>query len=213
MTTQDADRILTEVEQVNAAFLTLDTMNEGEWPYPDHRSVASWDRERLRILVKSLKHTNAMPLLLSLTELAPKVFVEAVACIERFVFRYKTVVNAHVGPMTKVYLKHAKAIRDSGTCDIKGLRADLSKLINRYASDSIFEPAIREMKFSPKSGRTPIYVTSLLQLKTTLNGMSWVLREVPNAGTKRVPSTSEELLLSMFTRRTLPWTIRTASWK
>lgn len=153
VTTQEADRILTEVEQVNAAFSTLDTVNEGEWPYPDHRGVASWDRERLRILVKSLKHTNAMPLLLSLTELAPKVFAEAVACIERFVFRYKTVVNAHVGPMTKVYLKHAKAIRDSGTCDIKSLRADLSKLIDRYAPDSIFEPAIREIKFSPKSGK------------------------------------------------------------
>lgn len=148
-TTQDADWILTEAEQVNAAFSTLDTMNEGEWPYSDHRGVADWDRERLRILVKSLKHTNAMPLLLSLTVLDPRVSAEVVACIERFVFRYKTIVNAHVGPMTKVYLKHAKAIRDSGKCKIQDLRTDLSELIDKYAPDSIFEPAIREIKFSP----------------------------------------------------------------
>jgi len=149
VTTQDADRILAEVKQVNAAFSTLETMNEGEWPYPDYKGVARWDRERLRILVKSLKHTNAMPLLLSLTMLDPKVFAEVVACIERFVFRYKTIVNAHVGPMTQVYLEHAKAIRDSGKCKIQDLRTDLSELIDKHAPDSIFETAIREKKFSP----------------------------------------------------------------
>lgn len=147
---QGATLILSEAERLNSAFETLATMNDGDWPCPKDKNISIWDRERLRMLVTHLKHTNAMPLLLALTLLKPKQFSEAVVCIERFVFRYKTIVNAHVTPMTNAYLRQAKAIRNApDKYLIKDLRKELSDLIEKYAPDSIFETAVKEIKFSP----------------------------------------------------------------
>lgn len=64
--------MLEEVERIDTEFATLQTLGDGEWPYEDHSKVVSWDRERLRMLVVHLKHTNAMPLLLSLKNLEPR---------------------------------------------------------------------------------------------------------------------------------------------
>ena len=106
---------------MDCAFVTLRTLGDGDWPYADHSQVGSWDRKRLEMLVTHLKHTNAMPLLLSLQLLDSKEVAKAVSSIERFVFRYKTIGNRHIGPMTELYLKHAKKIREATNYSIRGL--------------------------------------------------------------------------------------------
>jgi len=93
----EAQAVLNEVQQLDRDFALLRTLGEGDWPYTNHSTVDGWDRERLRMLVTHLKHTNAMPLLLSLQGLDAKKFAEAVSTIERFVFRFKTIGNAHIG--------------------------------------------------------------------------------------------------------------------
>ena len=151
-----AQRILAETEDLNTAFAKLATMHEGHWPWTDNAGVTTWSRERLRMLVAHLQHTNALPLLLSLTTLDPKKFAEAVASIERFVFRYKTIVNAHITPLTNVYLKHARTVRQSKRYSVRRLRADLTELVNKYAPDSIFEPALREIRYMPRRSNVTI---------------------------------------------------------
>ena len=108
------------------------------------------------MLVTHLKHTNAMPLLLSLRLLEAKYFSAAIAAIERFVYRYKTIGNAHIGPMTELYLRHAKKIRESNKYAIKGLRADLAALAEKEVPDGVFEARLREIKYSLRGGNGPI---------------------------------------------------------
>lgn len=147
-----ADKILEEVKRLDAEFAQLRTLGEGDWPYSDHSGVTSWDRERLRMLVTHLKHTNAMPLLLSLRLLDAKKFAEAVASLERFVFRYKTIGNAHISPMTELYLRHAKKIRESSNYAVKTLRTDLAQLAGKVVSDTVFEANLRDIRYSPRGG-------------------------------------------------------------
>lgn len=149
---KEAKSILNEVKQMDAEFAILRTLNEGEWPYDDHSTVARWDRERLRMLVTHLKHTNAMPLLLSLRLLDARKFAEAVASIERFVFRYKTIGNAHIGPATATYLQHAKAIRGTALNPVKKVREDLVALIQKAVPDGILTARLREERYSPRGG-------------------------------------------------------------
>jgi hypothetical protein len=131
----------------------LGVLGAGDWPYADHTGVTSWDRERLRMLVVHLKHTNAMPLLLSLRLLDSKKFAEAVACLERFVFRYKTVGNAHISPMTELYLRHAKQIREApAVYKVKTLRAELAALAEKAVSDQVFEANLRDIRYSQRGG-------------------------------------------------------------
>jgi len=152
LTKTDGAAILKEVKSLDDEFALLRTLSDGDWPYSDHSTVKSWDRERLRMLVIHLKHTNALPLLLALRALDAKKFAEAVAIIERFVFRYKTIGNAHIGPATEIYLKHSKKIRESSSDSIKSLRSDLRMLINRAVPDSVFEANLREIKYSTRGG-------------------------------------------------------------
>lgn len=151
-TKAEAQAVLEEVERIDTEFATLQTLGDGEWPYEDHSKVVSWDRERLRMLVVHLKHTNAMPLLLSLKNLEPKKFAEAVAALERFIFRFKTIGNAHITPMTEIYLRHAKKIRGNANYAIKELRKDLRELIDKVVPDSVFEANLSEVRYSPRSG-------------------------------------------------------------
>ena len=109
------------------------------------------------MLVTHLKHTNAMPLLLSLQLLSAERFSESVASIERFVFRYKTIGNAHVSPMTELYLKHAKAIRASVSgYKIASLRTDLQALINKSVPEELFRANLRQTRYSPRAGNSHI---------------------------------------------------------
>jgi hypothetical protein len=77
----------------------------------------------------------------------------AVASLERFVFRYKTIGNAHVSPMTELYMKHAKTIRaSSSTYKVGSLRTDLKALIDKNVPDDLFRANLRETRYRPRAG-------------------------------------------------------------
>jgi len=153
ITQAQATKVLAEVKRLDDDFALLNQLNSGEWPYIDQAGVKQWDVERLSLLVGHLKHTNAMPLLMALQLLEPKRFAEAVASLERFVFRYKTIGNAHISPATKLYHEHAVLIRkDPGAYKVGALRAALKGLIEKYASGKRFAAAISELTYSPRGG-------------------------------------------------------------
>lgn len=152
---EQAKTILEEAKRMDRDFVTLHTLGQGQWPYGDSKAT-NWDRERLRMLVTHLEHTNAMPLLLSLKELDEKSFNTAIVALERFVFRYKTIGNVHIGRMTNLYLKHAKAIRASAKSAVKNLRVDLRTLAMDAVPDSVFEARLRALQYQSRGGNTPI---------------------------------------------------------
>jgi hypothetical protein len=153
ITQAQATQVLAEVKRLDDDFALLNQLNSGEWPYIDQAGVKQWDVERLSLLVGHLKHTNAMPLLMALQLLDPKRFAEAVTSLERFVFRYKTIGNAHISPATKLYHEHAVLIRnDPSAYKVGTLRAALKGLIEKYASGKRFSAAISELTYSPRGG-------------------------------------------------------------
>ena len=147
-----AKAIVKEVDEMDSDFLVLNTLSDGDWPYDLNDEITTWDRERVRMLVSHLKHSNAMPLLLSLRLLDAKNFAEAVASIERFVFRYKTIGNVHISRMTKLYLKHAKKIRESENYHLNSLRKDLESLVKETVPDNVFKAKLHGMQYSQRSG-------------------------------------------------------------
>ena len=156
LNSNDAKKVLGEVRQLDKEFSSLKTLRLGNWPCEDHSHVKQWDCERLRMLVSHLNHTNAMPLLLSLLKLSPKKFADAVASIERFVFRFKIIGKAHIGSATKLYLKHAKNIRESNHYSVENLRADLRTLVNKTVPESVFKANLKGIRYSPQRGNSYI---------------------------------------------------------
>ena len=152
LTKAKAKVVLGEVKQLDADFSRLQTLGDGEWPYGGQSVVTRWDRERLRLLVTHLDHKNALPLLLSLCQMKEKDFAAAVAVIERAVFRYKTIGNMHVGTLTKLYIEHAKKIRDTNKYSVTQLRKDLRKLVLDKVPDSVFKPKLMQLMYSSRGG-------------------------------------------------------------
>ena len=147
----EAKKILAETKQIDRDFYQLGTLGQGQWPFAKAKAK-NWDRERLRMLVLHLEHTNAMPLLLSLLTLDENEFSTAVSALERFVFRYKTIGNVHIGKMTALYLKHAKQIRTVPKYSVKSLKAELKQLALDSVPDAVFEAKLRELQYAPRGG-------------------------------------------------------------
>ena len=149
--------IVAKVVQLHEETILLAKLQEGEWPFSSSAQITAWDRSRLGLLINELKHTNCMPLLLAATRLAEKKFSEIVQMLERFMFRYKIVSEAHIGSATNVYHEQAVEIRKSpGKYKTAVLRLKLQALLDKGAKDAIFRNRLQEMMYSRELTNKPL---------------------------------------------------------
>ncbi len=164
---------LAEVQQVERRVLDIRShmdayrrLVEGSWPY-ENSGFPQWTQKRLERLVKDLKHTLCMPLLLSAqNELSEDKFSRIVLTLEKFVFRYITMVGAKPGTLYPMYYQHAKTIREAGdSYSPDDLDRDLRDLALRNAPDDEFQRALRGSKLnydSPSQRRIIRYFLTTL---------------------------------------------------
>ncbi len=133
----------------------FDAIQQGEWPFLDDSTASVWERDRLNRLVNVLRHEAAHPLLLSAVKLGEKKFTAVVQLLERFVFRYITIVKAHPSPLYKPYNDTAKKMRERPrTYEVRSLKAKLAKLIQDRASDSSFQSnLLTKLEYSDNTAR------------------------------------------------------------
>ena len=149
--------VVAKVERLHVEINLLVKLQGGEWPFASSTKVTAWDRSRLGLLINELKHTNCMPLLLAATQLAEKDFAEVVKMLERFMFRYKVICDAHIGAATNVYHEQAVAIRKTpGTYKITDLRKKLQGLLDKSANDAIFKSRLQGMMYSRELTNKPL---------------------------------------------------------
>ncbi|HEU5384074.1 MAG TPA: DUF262 domain-containing HNH endonuclease family protein [Ktedonobacteraceae bacterium] len=122
----------------------LDIAN-GQWPFETPK-VSVWERDRLSYLIKVLKHTLCIPLLLSAYQGLPEAeFSRLISVLERFVFRYITMVGAHAGRLGEVYYRYARGFRQNQAgFDVISLQGELATLQRSNAPDSFFEEAMKQ---------------------------------------------------------------------
>jgi hypothetical protein len=149
---EDVEKRLADIEYSSTAF---EKILSGEWPYDDSK-VFDWDRNRLYRLVKVLKHSLCFPLLLSAYAcLSEKDFSEIVNSLERFVFRYITIVGARPEPLSEIYFNYSIQLRNkSSDYRLNHLESELQQLMKTKAEDNIFSINLKEkMRYSEDSYR------------------------------------------------------------
>lgn len=153
----DAAKLVKTVTEIELEFEKMAAILQGEWPYPVQTPITAWDRDRLRMLIVELKHTNCMPLLIAATALDHKRFSDIVQMLERFVLRYKIVVDAHIGPATSVYQQQAVQIRtDPAKYKVSSLQLVLRQLLQTSANDGLFMSRLGELRYSKTSNNKAI---------------------------------------------------------
>jgi hypothetical protein len=133
----------------------FDAIRNAEWPFLNNSIATVWDKDRLKRLVSTLRHEAAHPLLLSAVKLGEKKFIQVVLLLERFVFRYITVVGAHPSPLYPPYYSEAKKMRtQSGTYTINSLKTALRTLITARAPDARFtDNLVTKFEYSDNTSR------------------------------------------------------------
>jgi hypothetical protein len=154
---QAADVVSTTIA-LKSDFERLSAILDGQWPYAAiNHQVTAWDRDRLRLLILELKLQVCMPLLIAASSLAQPIFAEVVHVLERFMYRYKIVVNARIESAMKVFLDHAKVIRTQpATFTVAALSTQLRALLNQHAPDAIFLSRLDEQRYTTSSTTKPI---------------------------------------------------------
>lgn len=160
------DEVKAQVLDMHSHMETYRKLADGAWPY-ENSGTPQWTQKRLERLIKDLKHTLCMPLLLAAhDELSEEQFAQLVLALEKFVFRYITMVGAKPGSLYPTYHDHAKKIRGTGNSyDVSSLFKDLRSLAERNAPDTEFEEALRggKLSYMPASQRrvTRYFLTTL----------------------------------------------------
>ncbi|WP_166016326.1 MULTISPECIES: HNH endonuclease family protein [Chelativorans] len=153
----DVAGVVAKVKKLHEEIHLLVKLQGGEWPFSSSTKVTAWDRSRLGLLINELKHTNCMPLLLAATQLAEKDFADVVQMLERFMFRYKVISDAHIGAATSVYHEQAVAIRKAPAAyKIANLRKKLQALLDKSANDAVFKSRLQGMMYERELTNKPL---------------------------------------------------------
>ena len=144
----EADETQIETRKLLEEISNCRKLANGEWVFPILQPIEAWDRNRLNLLIKELKSTNSMPLLLAACQLDHKRFSEIVQCVERFTFRYTIICNQHASHAHAVYLSEAIAIRrNPNGYNINNLKNKLKNLLDTKANDTFFKSSLDTLMY------------------------------------------------------------------
>jgi len=158
LTQQQAESVVSTTLALKNDFERISSILDGQWPYSVLvPRVTAWDRDRLRLLILELKLHVCMPLLIAASSLDQIVFAQVVHLLERFMYRYKIVVNARIESAMKVFLDHAKIIREQPAgFTVAELSKQLKELLDRHAPDPLFKNRLDEQKYATSSTTKPL---------------------------------------------------------
>lgn len=152
--TQEAASKLSQC--IRALLLEVRTYHKivnGEWPFPEAQPVTEWDRNRLKVLVKFLSYDITLPLLLAATKMGHKKYSELVHCLEKFMFRYKTICGNSHQPLSELFSTEARKIRlDASIYSIGPLLRELRRLLDEKAGDEVFKVQLKNFQYTTRGG-------------------------------------------------------------
>jgi len=148
-----AVRIRDKTREVHDEIILCRKILDGEWPYNSLAPITSWDRHRIRLLVKELSHTLCVPLLIAACKLDHRQFSDLVQLIERFVFRYIMICNQHATPLVNIYHQECLEIRaNPATYNVASLQGRLRTLQNNRADDTLFRANLDGLSYKLGGG-------------------------------------------------------------
>jgi hypothetical protein len=165
----EMSRVLKVVKSIASAARTFEQVSAGKWPESKQAKVSSWDRDRLKRIVGTIRHKASVPLLLAASqELPPKALSEVVRTLELFLFRYVTICSGHPSSLGDALFAEAHAVHISGEeYDVASLRERLAQLQAADANDAKFKANLPEVLRYTKSNSLVIrhFLTTLEDFK------------------------------------------------
>lgn len=149
----EATQILTKTQEILLDIQNCRRLNDGEWPFVLARPVTKWDTNRLSLLIKELRLTVGMPLLLAACKLDQPKFSEVVKIFERFMFRFKVIGNQHVTPVVNIIQSHSVTLRSNPAgYNVADLKRDLHSIQLSKVPDVLFKSLLDNLNYKEGGG-------------------------------------------------------------
>lgn len=151
--------ILNQTKEIYEEIEITRKISEGQWPFSNSsRPITAWDRNRLSLLINELGFTVTVPILLAAYKLGERSFSEVVQTLEKFLFRYKTVSNAHIEAVVSALHSQSVVIRANiGSYNVSTLKNVLRPLLNSRANDTHFKSSLdTTMIYKDGGGNKPL---------------------------------------------------------
>ena len=158
ITISNADAILLTTQNLNKELIRARKISMGYWPFvSSSRPITGWDRNRLGLLINELGLTVTIPLLLAGYHLGEKKFSETVQLLERFLFRYKIMSNAHIEAAVSIFQTHSVSMRsDPENYNTSMLKSALQALLTSRVTDSQFRISLENLCYKVGGGNKPL---------------------------------------------------------
>ncbi|MCW8107121.1 DUF262 domain-containing HNH endonuclease family protein [Alteromonas ponticola] len=144
----------------------LKLLTEAEWPFEQSPQTTQYHKTKLDWLVKKLKHTHAMPLILAASFGKETEFQKTISETCKFFIRYKVISNMHASLFSKLYPPIAKeALEKKDRFSISLLQKRFKKeILSRDEDNANFSAGIGALNYKRKGDNRPIkYLLVTLQ--------------------------------------------------
>ncbi|WP_145031427.1 DUF262 domain-containing protein [Pantoea ananatis] len=136
----------------------LQYIYDGEWPYDESNTTTNWHKNKLDLLIRKLKHTHAMPVLLAASFACESEFQNLVNETCKFFIRYKAISTLHATIFSTIYPELAREIyqlKDSFTIKIAQTKFnDILKV--KDPDDTYLSIGIRNLRYQRKGDNKPL---------------------------------------------------------
>lgn len=147
-----------KVRFIREACDKLKLLSESEWPYEETQHTTQFHKVKLEWLVKKLKHTHSMPLLLAASYGLEREFQSAITEVCKFFIRYKVISNLHAAVFSSLYPELSNSVFGLRTdFRINLLREKFRTLLAQKDPDNeFFKSGIRSLVYKRKGDNRPI---------------------------------------------------------
>ncbi|EBW5024599.1 DUF1524 domain-containing protein, partial [Salmonella enterica subsp. enterica serovar Derby] len=130
----------------------LQYISEGEWPYDESHVTTNWHKGKLDLLIRKLKHTHAMPVLLAASFTHEKEFQNLVNETCKFFIRYKAISALHASIFSSLYPALAQEIHQlKDRFTIKLVYPKFNEILcSKDPDNNYFITGIRNLRYQRK---------------------------------------------------------------
>lgn len=162
----DAKKICEKINSLSSLYKNYSLIIEGRWPYDNTENsvISEWSKNRLYILIKKLKHTQCIPLLLHASNKSEDVFLNYVHLTERFFFRAKIIYALHASSLTKLYSTACKNFFKDHKYNFSNYKTAIIEFSNSKTPNEKFNENIDiNLHYKKSGGNTDLkYLFSLI---------------------------------------------------
>ena len=136
----------------------LSLLANAEWPFESGQRTTSFHKAKLDWLVKKLKHTHAMPILLAAIDCGESEFQKIINETCKFFIRYKVVSNLHASIFSSLYPRISNDIfSKKDRYKIGDLQKEFSSAIeSKDANNEAFMFGMKALVYKRKGDNRPI---------------------------------------------------------